>query len=63
MFISGIQGYDFYIDSYGDSEGNYSLLSLMETDNILSLKPVGVYQMNASGYGIPVSIQINNHFL
>lgn len=54
--FTGIQGYDFYIDSYGDSEGNYSLLRLTETDGKLSLRPVGVYQMNATGHKIPVGI-------
>ncbi|XP_071128591.1 guanylate cyclase 32E-like isoform X2 [Mytilus edulis] len=52
-----IQGYDFYIDSYGDSEGNYSLLRLTETDGKLSLRPVGVYQMNATGHKIPSFIE------
>lgn len=54
---SGIQGFDVYVDETGDTEGNYSLLTLTRpSQGQPYLGPVGCFNRNSSDLGVPVSI-------
>lgn len=55
--LSGIQGFDVYVDDKGDAEGNYSLLTLTRPfKGPPYLRPVGCFNRKFSNSGVPVSI-------
>lgn len=57
IYLSGIQGFDVYVDDTGDAEGNYSLLTLTRPSKGQPyLGPVGCFNRNFSDSGVPVSI-------
>ena len=62
--ITGVLGYEVYIDENGDAEGNYTLLTLEYDEDDHgngNMIPAGDFKMNYSGAGIPVSINSLPH--
>ncbi|VDK69516.1 unnamed protein product [Litomosoides sigmodontis] len=54
-----IQGFDMHINSNGDAQGNYTLLSLQEVDPVLDVDNPDYYPLN---YGLAISADFVHDF-
>ena len=64
LFFEGVQGFNMFVDSGGDVEGNYTVLTVKDDPKAYhsyrkSLSPVGFFR--ASATAIPVSFLIRGH--
>lgn len=59
MLVAGIQGFDMHINSNGDAQGNYTLLSLQEVDPVLDVDNPNYYPLN---YGLAISADFVHDF-
>ncbi|XP_044272562.1 guanylate cyclase 32E [Tribolium madens] len=58
-----IQGYDVFIDGNGDAEGNFTVVALLDDQEMngtlrMSMQPVGYFQYKSNGSNVPSALPV-----